>query len=45
MRNPQALQERLTDFITVVDAKMPDAKAACDMCNYLHSRKEFVGAE
>jgi len=44
-RNPAALQERLTDFITVVDAKMPTAKALCDMCNYLQSRKEFIGAE
>ena len=44
-RNPNALQERLTDFITVVDAKMPNSKPACDMCNYLNSRKEFIGAE
>jgi len=44
-RNPQSLQDRLTDFIAVVDAKLPPAKPVCDMCNYLQSRKEFIGVE
>jgi hypothetical protein len=44
-RNPQALAERLTDFITVVSADMPAAKDNCDMCNYLTQRREFIGAQ
>lgn len=44
-RNPEALTTRLTDFITVVSGQMPVAKDNCEMCNYLTSRKEFIGAE
>ena len=42
-RNPEALSTRLTDFITVVSSQMPGAKDNCDMCNYLTTRKEFIG--
>jgi len=44
-RNPEALSTRLTDFITVVGGKMPNAKDNCDMCNYLTQRRDFIGAE
>jgi hypothetical protein len=44
-RNPAALATRLTDFITVVSGQMPAAKDNCDMCNYLTSRREFIGAQ
>jgi hypothetical protein len=44
-RNPAALATRLTDFITVVSSQMPAAKDNCDMCNYLTSRREFIGAQ
>jgi hypothetical protein len=44
-RNPQALQQRLTDFITVVSARMPTSKATCEQCRYLNQRKDFIGAE
>jgi len=44
-RNPAALGERLTDFITVVSGPMPAAKDNCDMCNYLNQRREFIGAQ
>jgi len=44
-RNPAALATRLTDFITVVSGQMPAAKDNCEMCNYLTSRREFIGAQ
>jgi hypothetical protein len=44
-RNPEALATRLTDFITVVGGKRPNAKDNCDMCNYLTQRRDFIGAE
>ncbi len=44
-RNPEALSTRLTDFITVVSSQMPAAKDNCEMCNYLTTRREFIGAQ
>jgi hypothetical protein len=44
-RNPEALSQRLTDFITVVSGAMPAAKDNCDMCKYITTRREFIGAE
>ena len=44
-RNPQALTERLTDFITMVTGEIPASKNGCEQCRYIATRHEIVALE
>lgn len=42
-RNPIALQERLSEFIRMVQGPCPTAKDSCGQCNYVSARREILG--
>lgn len=44
-RNPEALQGRLTEFITLISGPTPMAKSNCDTCKFITDRREVFGAE
>jgi len=43
-RDPDALQQRLAEFITMITGELPESKQNCDQCNYLSARREVIGA-
>ncbi|MEI6867421.1 MAG: PD-(D/E)XK nuclease family protein [Actinomycetes bacterium] len=44
-RDPAALQHRLAEFIAVITGPTPEAKATCDQCRYISTRREILGNE
>jgi len=43
-RNPEALQSRLTEFITMVSSPVKGAQG-CEHCRYISERREILGSE
>ena len=41
-RNPEALQNRLNEFISKITGDIPAAKANCDQCNYVANREGII---
>lgn len=44
-RDPASLQQRLAEFIAVITGPTPEAKATCDQCRYISTRREILGNE
>ena len=44
-RDPQGLQERLTNFIKLIQGDAPVAKDNCEQCRYISARREKLGPE
>jgi hypothetical protein len=44
-RDPGALQNRLTEFITMISGPTPVRDSGCDTCKFISDRREVFGAE
>jgi hypothetical protein len=44
-RNPLALEERLTNFIMMVNGDMPEAKSSCKQCSYISERDAIIRSQ
>jgi hypothetical protein len=44
-RNPDALQSRLGEFISVISGPSPQAGFGCDICKFISDRQEIFGPE
>lgn len=44
-RNPDALNSRLTEFITMVSGPTPVRDGSCENCKFISERREIFGAE
>jgi hypothetical protein len=44
-RDPGALQNRLTEFITMISGPTPIRDSGCDTCKFISDRREVFGAE
>jgi hypothetical protein len=42
-RNPDALQERLSEFVRMIRGECPPAKDSCGICSYVSERREVLG--
>ena len=43
-RNPIALQDRLVEFVKMVNGDVPDSKQSCDQCRYIGERDGILRA-
>lgn len=42
-RDPDGLQQRLKEFITVITGDVPASKSSCDQCKYIANREAILG--
>jgi hypothetical protein len=44
-RNPEAFQNRLREFITMIDGPMPASADTCDQCRYIEARSDAIKSD